>query len=81
MLPFLDKKRMSASIISARKGRQDAEVHSEIEAPGEAPSYYKQCAEDILAAVEHKSPIALAKALEELAEKIESKEGSEGGYE
>jgi hypothetical protein len=64
MLPFLAPKKM-VSIIAARRGKPGVEVASEQEAPGaEMHPGLKAAAEDILRAVEHKSVLDLASALQ-----------------
>lgn len=78
MLPFLDKKK-TVSVIMAKRGKSpDIEVNSEMEAPGqEIDPVLKEAATDILRAIETKSVIDLAKALEAAYEACEASDESE----
>lgn len=74
MLPFLEPKRITSSII-ARRGKPDLESSPEVEAPGqEVHPALKSAAEDILSAIEHKSVIDLAKAIQSAYDVCESYE-------
>lgn len=65
MLPMFDAKKAAGSII-ARRGKPDAEVSIEIEAPGsEVDPALKDAATSILSAIERKSVLDLARALKE----------------
>jgi hypothetical protein len=78
MLPFLDKKKI-VSVISAKRGKPDVEVNSEMEAPGsELSPGLKEAAEDLMRGLEAKSPIDIAKALKaafEICDAYPHKEG------
>jgi hypothetical protein len=64
MLPMFNHKR-TVSIIMAKKGKPDLEANPEVEAPGqEVDSNLKDAAADVLRAIESKSVVDLAKALE-----------------
>jgi alcohol dehydrogenase YqhD (iron-dependent ADH family) len=64
MLPFLNSKKI-VSVIAARKGKPGVEVSPEVEGPGEGiDAGLKEAATDLLSAIERKSVIDLAKALQ-----------------
>ena len=65
MLPFLEPKKIT-SIIIARRHKPDLEANPEMEAPGHEDVHpaLKDAAADILSAMEHRSVIDLAKALQ-----------------
>ncbi len=79
MLPFLSPKSV-ASVISSRKGKHpDMEVKIEHEAAGgEIDPELKTAAEDVLRAIENKSVVDLANALEAIFH-IADKEPHEEG--
>lgn len=81
-LPFLDRKKMS-SVIASRRGKSpDIEVNPEVEAPGsEMDPGLKSAAEDILRAIESKSVIDLAKAIQSAFEICGSMPQEESDYE
>lgn len=80
MLPFLDKKKI-VSVINQRRGKLDTTINSEIEAPGsEVDEGLKECATDILNAIEHKSVIDLAKSLHAAFEYMEAMPHEEGPH-
>lgn len=76
MLPFLDPKKSITTIMSARAGKPGhQELQSEQEAPGsEIDPSLKSASEDILAAIEAKSPIDLAQALKAAFAALDSEE-------
>lgn len=64
MLPFMDRKKIVSTISSRRGKTPDIAMNTEIEAPdSEMDPGLKNAAEDVLRAIETKSPMDLAKAL------------------
>jgi hypothetical protein len=64
MLPFLEPKK-AVSVIIARHDKPGLEVNPEMEAPeSEINPALKACAEDLLRAIDDRSIIDIAKALE-----------------
>jgi len=64
MLPMFDAKKAAGAIV-ARRGKSDAEVSPEVEAPGsELDPALKAAATDLLSAIEHKSVIDIARAMQ-----------------
>ena len=64
MLPFLEPKK-AVSVIIARHDKPGLEVNPEVESPGrEISDDLKSCAEDLLRAVDDRSIIDIAKALQ-----------------
>lgn len=64
MLPFLEPKK-TVSVIMARRGKTDVEANPEVEAPGgEIAPALKEAAVDVMRALDTKSVIDLAKALQ-----------------
>lgn len=76
MLPFLDRKKTISLIMSKRAGKPDTEVANEVESPGSpgVSEDLKVAAEDLLRAVESKSVIDIAKALQAAHDVCESYE-------
>lgn len=74
MLPMFDKKKV-ASVVISRMGKKDQEVSPEVEASGqEIDPSLKEAGMDVLRAIEAKSPVALAKALQAAYQLCESAE-------
>jgi hypothetical protein len=81
MLPFLAPKKI-VSTISARRGKSpDIEVNTEAEAPGShmAPGL-KTAAEDLMRALETKSPMDIGRALQMAFEACDSEPHKEGPH-
>lgn len=81
MLPFLDKKKI-VSVIASRRGKKpDIEVNSEMSAPNsDMPSELKDVSHDLLAAIEAKSPIDIAKALQKAFKCCDKEPHKEGPH-
>jgi len=80
MLPMFEPKRAAGAII-ARRGKTDAVVAPEVEAPGsEVDPALKSAAESILSAIDHKSVLDLARALKDAHEACESYPHEEGPH-
>lgn len=63
MLPFMKRKNL-ATLILAQRGKSDVEIKPEMKSPGdEIDPGLIEAAEDILRAINEKSPIVLAHAL------------------
>lgn len=75
MLPMFDKKKMVGAVI-ARRGKQDIHTNTEVEAPGSNEGLKSAC-EDILGAIESKSPMDLAKAMRAAFDILDSEEDEE----
>lgn len=81
MLPFLHGKKLAGSIISQRGKHPDLMPAQEVEAPGhEMDGRLKTAAEDILRAIESKSPIDLAHALHSAFQACEDMPHHEGDH-
>lgn len=81
MLPFLDKKKIAGAILTKR-GKADVQVAPEVEAPdSDMDAGLKECAEDILRAIEHKSVMDLAMALHAFFEMADAMPHVEGEHE
>ncbi len=81
-LPFQNKKKDAGGIATAiMKNRSPEGDLSEQEPQEEQPEEYSldQCAADILDAINHNDPIALADSLREAFEKLESEPHEEEG--
>lgn len=77
MLPFLHSKiKGNGAMIASAPGKADLEMKSE-DNPNSEMQELEFMAEDILRAIESKSPIELAKALKQLFEVLESMPHSE----
>lgn len=81
MLPMFDK-RTIASVIGSRRGKHpDIEINSEVEAPdSNLNPALKAAAEDVLRAIDTKSPIDLAKALKAAFDICDSEPHEEGPH-
>lgn len=79
MLPFLAPKKM-VSVIVSQRGKNDLhDVNSEVEAPGsDMDPGLQEAAEDMLRAIDTRSPMDLAKALKAAFEICDSYEDEEG---
>lgn len=65
----------------SKRGKPDMEANSEVEAPGsDINPGLKSAAEDILRAIESKSPIDLAKAIEAAFNACDSEPHEEGPH-
>jgi hypothetical protein len=63
MLPFLDERKMSGSIMAAH-GKRGLDIPSEMDAPSsKVDPDLKEASADILRAIEDRSPIDLASAI------------------
>ncbi len=72
MLPWMDKKNVITSVISARKGKVPVEVKAEQEMGEGIDADLKVAAEDFLSAVQQKSVVDLAKAFKAAFQILES---------
>ena len=77
MLPFLDKKKMVASI-AQRRGKS-VEVADEVKPGGSQGNALESAAHDIMMSIEGKSPMDLAKALKAAFMILESEPHEEAG--
>lgn len=75
MLPFLEPKKMSTTIMASH-GKSDLDANSEVGMDGDM----KEAAADCLRAIEEKSPIALAHALKACFEIYDSQPHDEGEH-
>lgn len=76
MLPFLGRKDVASGIIAKRMGKPSVEVADEVHAPGEGEESagIEDCMKDILSAIEHKSPMDMAKAFKRAMSELNSGE-------
>lgn len=73
-LPFLDKKKIAGTIMEKRSKEGNREYSTEV-ADEEDPDdgdYLSQCAGELLAAIERKSPSDIARAFRDMFEHCES---------
>lgn len=79
-LPFLEPKKITSIIIARRGKNPDLEAAPEVEAPGsEMNPALKMAAEDILSAIDARSPMDLAKAIKSAYEACEGEPHEEAG--
>lgn len=79
MLPFLEPKHMSTTII-ARRGKPDLEASPEKDMTEDIDPGLKEAAEDLMRAVESKSVIDVAKALKSAFEICDAYPHQEGEH-